>query len=119
LFLRKERGDLKLAKIKVNEAELDLDFETLQLQNKIQASRSEILSYNAQLIIFKSIVQDNSDLLRAEERKFSFGESSVFLINFREVGLIDARVKEIKAFELLLKSKADLFNVLINDANLN
>ena len=119
LFLRKERGDLKLAKIKVSEAELDLDFETLQLQNKIQVSRSEILSFINQLIIFKSIVQDNSDLLRAEERKFSFGESSVFLINFREVGLIDARVKEIKAFELLLKSKADLFNVLINDANLN
>jgi len=119
LFLRKERGDLKLAKIKVNEAELDLDFETLQLQNKIQASRSEILSYINQLAIFKSIVQDNSDLLRAEERKFSFGESSVFLINSREVGLIDAKVKEIKAFELLLKSKADLFNVLINDTNLN
>lgn len=119
LFLRKERGDLKLAKIKVNEAELDLDFETLQLLNKIQASRSEILSYIDQLAIFKSIVQDNSDLLRAEERKFSFGESSVFLINSREVGLIDAKVKEIKAFELLLKSKADLFNVLINDTNLN
>jgi len=29
LFLRKERGNLKLAKIKVNEAQLDLDFESL------------------------------------------------------------------------------------------
>ena len=119
LFLRKERGNLKLAKIKVNEAQLDLDFESLQLQNKIQASRSEILSFITQLNTFQSIVKDNSSLLKAEERKFSFGESSVFLINSREVKLIDARLKEIKVFEKLLKSKADLFNILINDVTLD
>jgi outer membrane protein TolC len=119
LFLRKERGDLKLAKIKVNEAELDLDYESLQLQNKIQASRSEIISYNTQLQTFKSIVKDYASLLNAEERKFSFGESSVFLINSREVKLIDSKLKEIKVFEKLLKSKADLFNVLINDVELD
>lgn len=119
LFLRKERGNLKLAKIKVNEAQLDLDFESLQLQNKIQASRSEILSFITQLNTFQSIVKDNSSLLKAEERKFSFGESSVFLINSREVKLIDARLKEIKVFEKLLKSKAELFNILINDVTLD
>lgn len=119
LFLRKERGDLKLAKIRVNEAELDLDYESLQLQNQIQASRSEILSFITQLNTFQSIVQDNASLLRAEERKFSFGESSVFLINAREVGLIDARLQEIKVFERLLRSKADLFNILINDVTID
>ncbi|SDG49309.1 TolC family protein [Psychroflexus sediminis] len=119
LFLRKERGNLKLAKIKVNEARLDLDYESLQLQNKIQASRNEILSYNRQLSTFQSIVTDYASLLRAEERKFSFGESSVFLINSREVSLIDSRLKEIKVFEKLLKSKVELFNVLINDISLD
>ncbi len=119
LFLRKERGDLKLAKIKVNEAELDLDFETLRLQNEIQASRSEILSFIIQLDTFRNIVRDNTSLLNAEERKFSIGESSVFLINAREVGLIDARLNEIKLFENLLKSKADLFNILINEADVD
>lgn len=119
LFLRKERGDLKLAKIRVNEAELDLDFESLQLQNKIQASRSEILSFNTQLNTFQSIVRDNASLLNAEERKFSFGESSVFLINAREDRLINARLQEIKVFERLLRSKADLFNILINDVTID
>lgn len=119
LFLRKERGSLKLAKIKVSEAQLDLDYESLQLQNKIQASRSEILSYIIQLNTFQSIVTDYSSLLRAEERKFSFGESSVFLINSREVSLIDSRLKEIKVFEKLLKSKVQLFNVLINEVTID
>ncbi|MFD0932077.1 TolC family protein [Psychroflexus salinarum] len=119
LFLRKERGNLKLAKIKVNQAQLDLDYESLQLQNKIQASRSEILSYINQLNTFQSIVKDYSSLLRAEERKFSFGESSVFLVNARESKLIESRLKEIKVFEKLLKSKASLFNILINDVEID
>lgn len=119
LFLRKERGNLKLAKIKVNEAQLDLDYESLQLQNKIQASRSEILSYQRQLTTFQSIVTDYASLLRGEERKFSFGESSVFLLNSREVSLIDSRLKEIKVFEKLLKSKVQLFNVLVNEVSLD
>lgn len=119
LFLRKERGDLKLAKIKVSEAQLDLDYESLQLQNKIQASRSEILSYFKQLNTYQSIVEDYGSLLKAEERKFSFGESSVFLINSREVKLIDSRLKAIKVFEKLLKSKADLFNILVNDISID
>ncbi|MFO7744039.1 MAG: TolC family protein [Psychroflexus sp.] len=119
LFLRKERGNLKLAKIKVNEAQLDLDYESLQLQNKIQASRSEILSYINQLNTFQSIVKDYSSLLKAEERKFSFGESSVFLVNARESKLIESRLKEIKVFEKLLKSKASLFNILINDVEID
>lgn len=119
LFLRKERGNLKLAKIKVNEAQLDLDYESLQLQNKIQASRSEILSYQRQLTTFQSIVTDYASLLRGEERKFSFGESSVFLLNSREVSLIDSRLKEIKVFEKLLKSKVQLFNVLVNEVSVD
>ena len=39
------------------------------------------------------VVKDYETLLTAEERKFSFGESSVFLINYRESSLIDAQLK--------------------------
>ncbi|WP_127844513.1 TolC family protein [Psychroflexus aestuariivivens] len=117
LFLRKERGELKLAKIKLQEAELDYDYESFQLQNKIEASRSEIESYLVQLETYESIVKDYEQLLKAEERKFSFGESSVFLINSREVKLIDARLNEIGVYETLLKSKAKLFNVLVNEVD--
>ncbi len=119
LFLRKERGDLKLAKVKLNQAELDLNYQRLQLRNKINATQQAINSYNKQLETYQTIVSNYGELLSAEERKFSFGESSVFLINSRENKLIDAQLKQISAVGKLLKTKSKLFNVLVNEVNLD
>ncbi len=119
LFLRKERGDLKLAKVKLNQAELDLNYQRLQLRNKINATQQAINSYNKQLETYQTIVSNYGELLSAEERKFSFGESSVFLINSRENKLIDAQLKQISAVGKLLKTKSKLFNVLVNEINLD
>ncbi len=119
LFLRKERGDLKLAKVKLNQAELDLNYQRLQLRNKINATQQAINSYNKQLETYQTIVSNYGQLLSAEERKFSFGESSVFLINSRENKLIDAQLKQISAVGKLLKTKSKLFNVLVNEINLD
>ena len=44
LFLRKERGNLKIAKFRVQEAQFDLDLEKVQLKNKIKAQQIEIIS---------------------------------------------------------------------------
>lgn len=46
------------------------------------------------------MVENYEKLLAAEERKFSFGESSLFLINTRESKLIEAQLKQ---YELLTK----------------
>lgn len=119
LFLRKERGDLKLTKVKLNQAELDLNYQRLQLRNKINATQQAINSYNKQLETYQTIVSNYGELLSAEERKFSFGESSVFLINSRENKLIDAQLKQISAVGKLLKTKSKLFNVLVNEINLD
>ena len=119
LFLRKERGDLKLAKVKLNQAELDLNYQRLQLRNKINATQQAINSYNKQLKTYQTIVSNYGELLSAEERKFSFGESSVFLINSRENKLIDAQLKQISAVGKLLKTKSKLFNVLVNEVSLD
>lgn len=51
-------------------------------------------------------------MLSAEERKFSFGESSVFLINTRENKLIEVQVKAIQLQNKFLSTKAKLFNSL-------
>lgn len=112
LFLRKERGDLKLAKYKVQDAKFDLVTTELKIKNKIKAIYVELESFKNQNTLIKDIVSDYNRLLSAEERKFSFGESSLFLINSREKSFIEAKLKEIEVQNKFLNTKAKLFNSL-------
>ncbi len=112
LFLRKARGDLRLTNAFIASAEYDLELTNTILNNKIDAVENEILSYNRQVDASRSIVNDSEILLEGEERKFSFGESSIFLINSREVKLIESQIKYFESYKNLLDSKAKLFNVL-------
>ncbi|MCB0374048.1 MAG: TolC family protein, partial [Muricauda sp.] len=112
LFLRKERGDLKLAKFKLQDAELERDNAQLEIQNKVIALYNELDSYTRQNQLIGDIVKDYSILLSAEERKFSFGESSLFLINSRESKLIDAYLKQNEMQNKFYYTKAQLFKSL-------
>lgn len=112
LFLRKERGNLKLSKLKVQDANFELSDTELQLKNKIDAITNELESYIIQNELIEDIVKDYDTMLSAEERKFSFGESSVFLINTRENKLIEVQVKAIQLQNKFLSTKAKLFNSL-------
>jgi outer membrane protein TolC len=112
IFLRKERGDLRLAEAYVQDAEYDLEFTNTQLDNKISSIENEILSYQRQVLATLDIADDYQILLEGEERKFSFGESSVFLINSREMKYIESQLKYFETYKNLLESKAKLFNVL-------
>ncbi len=112
LFLRKERGDVKLANLKLNDVTFERTSTSLALQNKIEATQAEISSLAKQTDLIDNIVKDYVALVNAEERKFSLGESSLFLINSREQKLIDAQLKE---NELLLKNllaTAHMYNAL-------
>ncbi len=112
LFLRKERGDLKLAKFKLRDAQFDLDNAEIELKNKIIALYRELESFKTQNVLIDDIVGNYTTLLNAEERKFSFGESSLFLINSRESKLIDAELKQIEVQNKFYTAKAKLFNSL-------
>ena len=57
-------------------------------------------------------MEDYRTLVAAEERKFSLGESSLFLINSREQKLIDASLKENEITVKRLEAIATLYNVL-------
>lgn len=112
LFLRKERGDAKLANLKLQEASLERISLELTLQNKITAVTTEIESLDNQNRLIGTIVGDYSTLVRAEERKFFLGESSLFLINSREQKLIDARLKGNELLVKRLTATASLYNTL-------
>jgi len=117
--LRKERGDLKLAKFKLQDAQFERDNAEVQIQNKVLAIYRELDSYVVQNELIDNIVTDYNTLLSAEERKFSFGESSLFLINSRESKLIDAELKQNEVQNKFFKTKANLFKSLaVNPQNL-
>ncbi|MDI5948951.1 TolC family protein [Flavobacterium yafengii] len=114
LFLRKERGSLKLAKYKVQESEFTLDLEKVQLTNKINAQRMEIESLLRQKELIKGLVEDNLTMLNSEERLFSFGESSLFLINTRENNLVSAYLSKIALENRFYISNSELFKIMAN-----
>lgn len=114
LFLRKERGDLKLAKLKMKSAELDIVNTKVTLKNKIKMVQKEIESYGIQDNITKTMISDYESLFKAEERKFDIGESSLFLVNSRESKLIDAKLKGIDLMNQYYSAKAKLYNALGN-----
>ena len=114
LFLRKERGNLKIAKFKVQEAQLNLDLEKVQLKNKINAQQIEIQSLQKQNGIITGLVKDYNTMLISEERLFSFGESSIFLINSRENNLVSSQLSEINILNRYFISNAELFKIMAN-----
>jgi len=119
LFLRKERGDLRLAKFKLKDAQYERDNAQVEIKNKVFAIYRELDSYLAQNELIFNIVRDYNTLLSAEERKFSFGESSLFLINSRESKLIDAELKQNQVQNKFFTTKAKLFKSLaINPDNI-
>ncbi|MGA9237454.1 TolC family protein [Robiginitalea sp.] len=119
LFLRKERGALKLARFKLRDAEFERDNAWVSIRNKVYALYNELDSFERQNVLIDGIVVDYSRLLQAEERKFSFGESSLFLINSRERALIDARLKSNEVQNKYLMAKAKLFQALAINPDLN
>ena len=111
LFMRKQRADLRIAKLKIK----DLAYETfdtkLALENKFKITNRQLVSYQNQGVLLSEMIEDYKRLLSGEERKFQIGESSLFLVNTREQKLVETRIKEnnlaIDYLELLLQ----LFNV--------
>jgi hypothetical protein len=114
LFIRKERGSVKLAKNKIQDTQFELNLERVQLVNKIKAQQTEINSLEKQLKLINELVADNSTMLTSEDRLFSFGESSIFLINTRENNLIVSQLNALSLENRLFVSNAELFKVMAN-----
>jgi outer membrane protein TolC len=114
LFLRKERANLKLAKIQVSDSKYALDFEQQSLISKIESQKGEINSFKKQIKLNTELVNSYSIMLNAEERLFQMGESSIFLINSRENSLVTAQLSNIALENSYLKAALELFKTMAN-----
>ncbi len=114
LFLRKERGSLKITKLKLQETSNSLNLERLQLENKINAQKEVINSLFKQRKFVQELVKNHQVMLNSEERLFSLGESSLFIINSRESSLISTQLNEIALNNEFYISNSELYKIMAN-----
>ncbi len=115
LFFRKERGDLALAKLKVQDEQMAFLNNKMYLKSKIKQAQNDVLNAQYQLDIYRQTVLDARQLFEAEKTMFEQGESSLFLVNARELTYIQAKLKYI---EILCKYQQALLTLRFSLANL-
>ncbi len=93
ILYRQERGQVELAKLKILENEYNLTQKERTLNTKVAQLQTELRNTLQQLTIHEQLVENYRQLLSAENRKFSIGESSVFLVNARERKLLEGMNK--------------------------
>lgn len=96
LWLRKERGGLRLADLKLQEVELQMRQKERELQTQLQQYRQQLETYYRQVADFREAVAGYELLLTREREKFRLGESSLFVLNSREQKWLEARLKLLK-----------------------
>jgi outer membrane protein TolC len=108
LFLRAERGDLEMTRLKQRENELQLVLKQRELEAKVRAAGLKIDTYVQQIALYRATVENYRQLFEAERYRFSLGESSLFLVNSRESKLLEAQVKLLELYIAYHQSRATL-----------
>jgi outer membrane protein TolC len=93
LFLRQARGDLKQAKIKIEQQDLEIGQTKLEIENKIKTYYAALSAFRNQYKINQKSLDNTKRLLDVELERFDIGESSLFLVNNREIKYIEVVLK--------------------------
>ncbi len=116
LFLRKERGALKLATLKLEESNYLLDNKRETLKYKVIAAKNQWKTAKKQVNLYLETIKNYTLLVKGEQKLFDAGESSLFLVNYRELNFIKTQLKFIelitKRQEAELKIKYALGGIL-------
>jgi outer membrane protein TolC len=95
LFQRQARGELAKTKNKIDELDWNIKYITLEIENKVRGSFAEFYALKQQVKTNEGILTANKLLFDTENIKFQIGESSLFLINNRELKFIETEQKQI------------------------
>jgi outer membrane protein TolC len=106
LSFTQSRGELKLAQIKVKDAQYAFNLKSIELNNKLKVYFNELINYQSQTRLFDQTVNNFKLLLSGEEQRFRFGESSMFLVNTRESKVIESEVKLVQLKAKFYKTEA-------------
>ena len=105
LFLRSERGALQRVKLDMNALESKTQFAQAKVNAEVQMALNQMETTRNQAEVYRKNARDYGALLVAERTLFEAGESSLFLVNSREVGFIQSRIKWVAAVAKNKKSQ--------------
>ena len=108
LLNRKARGDFQVTKVKIAQTRLDLQQKQVSIGNKVRQYANELNTLSNQIALYRSITDNYRALLDAENTRFSYGESSIFLLNTREQRWLEAQIKLLKLCSEYRKAEAGL-----------
>ena len=101
-----ERQELNMAKLKILSSKMELETKKKMIEAKAMSAMNKWQTTISQVNLYQKTVDDYKKLLEGEHTMFDAGESSLFMINSRELGYISA---QIKLLELITKNrKAEL-----------
>ncbi len=106
IFWSQGRGNYKLAKLKIQDARYELVQKNVEVANKIKSYYNEIIILKDQVALYQAATNNYKILLSAEITKFQAGESSMFLINSRQMKLLDLQSKLLEVKTKYLKALA-------------
>lgn len=101
---RKARGEVQLAKIKLQDQQLALLEKQQELSYKLSVAKNTVQLAEQQIALRVSIAKSAGELYNAERKMFSIGESSVFLVNTRESNYLKAQLEVVDTQLRLFRS---------------
>ncbi|MEQ8324349.1 MAG: TolC family protein [Vicingaceae bacterium] len=107
IFLRKERSSLRIADLYIRENEFELMNKQAGINAAVNMAFNEWNTTRDQFRLYRQNVNDSRGLLNGERQLFDGGESSLFMVNSRELAYINAQVKMI---EIASKNQKSLLN---------
>ncbi len=111
LFNRKPKSKMKINEIKLTSIDYDLTNKTNELTIKIKNGLDNQDFFKLQATRLSESMILYAELLKLEKVKFDIGESSIFILNARELKYLESQIKLIKiqkkSFMNLFKLKFD------------
>jgi outer membrane protein TolC len=100
LRLSEGRGAYQAAKLKLESEQLNLNQKQVQVEIKVRNYFNQFEAFQKQIRTQESAFLNYQSLVKAEELRFENGESSLFLINSREMKSLEAAEKlaDLKAY---------------------
>ena len=93
IFIRKERGELRLSKLQIRDMEAGFADKSQFVKYKVNAAYNSWGTAYNQALLYNENQRNYERLLNAELRLFDIGESSIFMINSREKNFIYSQIE--------------------------